>query len=56
MNLRHLKNSTAYDPYWVIQADKNVIPSHAFRNQSHLWCFIDLAVKEALTTLVLVKR
>jgi hypothetical protein len=45
--LRHLKNSATYDPYWVIQTNKTMIPNHGFINQKQLWCFIDLTMKDS---------
>jgi hypothetical protein len=47
MTLRHLKNSATYDPYWVIQTNKTMIPNHGFINQKQLWCFIDLTMKDS---------
>lgn len=44
MELRHLQNSSANNPYWVLQTDPGVLPSHGFLNQQHLWCFIDQAL------------
>ncbi|MCX7096332.1 MAG: hypothetical protein NTV43_00320 [Methylococcales bacterium] len=44
LELQHLQNSAPYDPYWVIQADKSILPSHGFVNQKPLWCFIDAMV------------
>ncbi|MDO9161890.1 MAG: hypothetical protein Q8N35_14330 [Methylococcaceae bacterium] len=56
MELRHLKNSASYDPYWVMQTDKSIIPNHAFINQKHLWCFIDQTMKQAMPDSAGVKR
>lgn len=56
MKLRHLKNSATYDPYWVVQTDKSVIPNHGFINQKHLWCFIDQTIKQALPDTANIKR
>ncbi len=47
MTLQHLKNSATYDPYWVIQTNKAMIPNHGFINQKQLWCFIDLTMKDS---------
>ena len=44
MELRHLQHSSANNPYWVLQTDPGVLPSHGFINQQHLWCFIDQAL------------
>ena len=44
MQLQRLNNSASYDPYWVIQTDKTILPNHGFVNQKLLWCFIDLTI------------
>jgi hypothetical protein len=41
LRLRHQGNSSAHDPYWVVQVDKRIIPSHGFLRQKSFWCFIE---------------
>ncbi len=48
MELSHLQNSAAYDPYWVVRTDTSIFPSHGFIAQRHFWCFIDVAIKQAV--------
>lgn len=56
MQLQHLNNSATYDPYWVIQTDKIILPNHGFVNQKLLWCFIDLTINEVKRNQVIVRR
>lgn len=46
LQLKHLKKTSAYDPYWVIQIDKNIMPNHGFMNQKSFLCFIDQSLHE----------
>jgi len=55
MQLRHLRKSSAYNPYWVIQTHENVIPDHSSITQKHFWCFVDLAMESVLKTAPLNK-
>lgn len=41
LQLRHQGNSSAQDPYWVIQVDKRIMPNHGFLRQKPFWCFIE---------------
>jgi hypothetical protein len=41
LRLRHIKNSPAFSPYWVVVVDKNVIPGHNEIYQVNLNCFIE---------------
>lgn len=45
MQLRHVQNSAMVNPYWVMQIDKNIMPSHGFMRQKDFWCFLDLTLK-----------
>ena len=47
MEVQHLENSAAQDPYWVLQVATNVMPNHGFINQQPLWCFIEQALQSA---------
>ena len=46
MQLHPLNNSASYNPYWIIQTNKTILPSHGFVNQKLLWCFIDLTIND----------
>lgn len=43
-SLEHLKNSGVYNPYWVLQIHKNILPNHGFLTQKDFMCFVDLAL------------
>lgn len=45
-HLKHLQRSSAYDPYWVVQIDKNIMPNHGYMGQKSFLCFIDQSVQE----------
>ena len=44
MLLRHLHDKPAYDPVWVVQTDKFILPNHGFMNRKPFWCFIERAM------------
>ncbi len=46
MQLHPIKKSASYNPYWIIQTNKTILPSHGFVNQKLLWCFVDLTINE----------
>ena len=48
VQLRHLKKTSAFDPYWVIQIDKNIMPNHGFLTQKSFLCFIDQSLQETM--------
>ena len=50
LQFSHEQNSTAFDPYWVVQTDNSIFPSHGFIAQKHFWCFVDLAITDAIRT------
>jgi len=41
LKLRHIKNSPAFSPYWIVAVDNNVIPGHNEIYQLNLNCFIE---------------
>ncbi|MCI5193076.1 MAG: hypothetical protein D3915_08085 [Candidatus Electrothrix sp. AU1_5] len=40
MMLEHLGNSSAYNPYWVVKVNKNIIPNHSKILTGNFVCFI----------------
>ncbi|WP_347986644.1 hypothetical protein [Methylomonas sp. AM2-LC] len=48
LQVSHLQNSTNYDPYWVVQTDSSIFPTHGFITQPNFWCFIDQLVEQAV--------
>jgi len=40
MTLKHKENSSAYNPYWVVKVNKNVIPNHNNILRGNFICFI----------------
>ncbi|MEI8209037.1 MAG: hypothetical protein WCG16_07525 [Methylococcales bacterium] len=46
MQLHPLNNIVSYNPYWIVQTDKTILPSHGFVNQKLFWCFMDLTINE----------
>jgi hypothetical protein len=48
LQLSHLQQSAANDPYWVLQTDANIFPNHGFISQKHFWCFVDLTMTQAV--------
>ena len=40
MTLQHEGNSSAYNPYWIVKVNKNIIPNHNEVLQGNFVCFI----------------
>ena len=50
LQFSHEQNSTAFDPYWLVQTDNSIFPSHGLIAQKHFWCFVYLAITDAIRT------
>jgi hypothetical protein len=48
LQITHLQNSAAYDPYWVVQTDGSIFPNHGFITQKNFWCFINQVVEQGV--------
>lgn len=42
--LLQVSKDAAYDPYWVVQVNRDMLPNHGFLNRKSFLCFIDVAL------------